>query len=270
MRRTFLVISFLALVLLVVLIASASLGMAQTSQPVENARPTPTPIAPPPERAPAGPEGPASPEIPDLPDLIVEKIEVVPPVPIKDKQATIRVTIRNQGPADVTLVPDPNNFWSDLYVDPSEVPIQLGQNGVADWGCQASWVPAGGFYVLETTHVFTDVKTYNLWAQVDTDNHVQEANENNNVRGPVAVTVRAENTAMHQTHQDFQLGLASGLDTSHPQGVVRRGIFQMPSTEPEVYEPDEQIDHPPSPPAGRPWPYRRAAFVVEAPRAGGW
>jgi hypothetical protein len=245
MKRTLLALSCLVL-LLAALIAGASLGVAQTSQPVKDARPTPTPELPLPAAPPSVPESPESPEIPPLPDLIVEKIEVDPPNPRIYETVTIRVTIKNQGSLDV--VPG-NNFWSDLYIDPAVVPIQLGQDGQAEWPCQATWVRKDTSYTLETEYVFDDVKVFVLYAQVDTDGHVGEANENNNVLGPVHVQVDASHKLVHQTHQDFQMGLASTLDVSHPEGVIRRGIFWEPFTEPDVYDPDTQIDKPPLPPS---------------------
>jgi hypothetical protein len=244
MKRTLLALSFLVFVLLAALVAGANLGVAQ-SQPVKDARPTPTPDRPvsPQEAAPSA----ESPETPPLPDLVVEQIVVVPARPSINQEVTIRVTIANRGVEDVTLG---NNFWSDLYVDPSIVPIQLGQDGVWEWGCQSWWVPKGGSYTLEATHVFTDVKNYVLYAQVDTDGTVPESNENNNVLGPVEVEVRSPNKVVHQAHADFQMGLASSLDISHPEGVIRPGIFVEPDndksgTDYGVYRPDEQVDDPP-------------------------
>ena len=93
-----------------------------------------------------------------------------------------------------------------------------------EWGCQAVWFPAGGSHVLETQYVFNQVKTYALYAQVDTDNHVFESNDYNNVGGPVMVEVLAD-AIVQQTHEELQLGMASSLDISHPEGVLRRGIF---------------------------------------------
>ena len=162
MKRAFIAVTCLAVLLVVFLIFGAAYGTAQIPGPVEDARPTPTPIAPLPDERPPEPESPESPEV-DLPDLVVTSIEVVPEIPLKGQTVTIRVTIMNQGKADVTVSP-PNNFWSDLYIDPAELPIQLGQNGVYEWGCQAVWVPVGGSHVLETTYVFHQVKTYALYA----------------------------------------------------------------------------------------------------------
>jgi hypothetical protein len=240
---------FLLATIFAVLAFGFALVLAEDNGPVPNARPTPTPDGSLPSRAPAAPEGPespAAPEIPPLPDLIVAKIEVVPSSPIIGQETIIKVTIKNQGTVDVA---PGNNFWSDLYVDPAEQPISLGQDGVAEWPCQAVWVPAGGSHTLVATYIFDDVKVFSIYAQVDTDGHVGEANENNNVGGPLQVQVLAANSVVHQSHQEFQLGLASTLDASDPLGVIRRGLFIQDSTDPKVYNPDSQINHPPLPPS---------------------
>jgi hypothetical protein len=244
MKRMFLALTCLALVLLGALIASTSLGVAQTSVPRHDPRPSPTPDGLGPAAAPA------SPDVASLPDLVVTSIQVQPAIPVMNEEVTIRVTIKNQGTADVPLSPSPQNFYTDLYVDPAVVPIHLFQDGQISWGCQAYWLPAGDSHTLAATYVFTSVRTYALYVQVDTDNQVApEQNENNNVFGPVAVQVVGPNVLLQQTHEDFQMGVASGLDISHPDGVMRRGIFFEPYTDPEVYYPDSQVDHPPLPPS---------------------
>ncbi len=163
----------------------------------------------------------------------------MPAIPAINEPATIYVTIANHGSADVGAT---NNFYTDLYIDPAIVPIQLGQDGEVAWGCQGWWLPVGASYTLSTTWTFGDVKVYALYAQVDTDAFVPEKNENNNVTGPLQVVVEAPDKILHQTHQDFQMGLASGLDLSHPQGVIRLGIFDEPAGEPDVYTPDTMIN----------------------------
>jgi hypothetical protein len=239
MKKTALALTCLALLLLAALILGAGLSVAQTGVPLHDPRPSPTPDGLGPAPAPAA----AAPDVPPMPDLVVTSIEVYPSTPIINEPASIQVTIKNQGAVDVPLG---NNFYTDLYVDPSVVPIQLFQTGVYSWGVQAYWLPADGSFTLATTLVFTDVRVYALWAQVDTDAQVAEANENNNVLGPVHVQVVAPNTLVQQTHQDFQMGMASNMDLSHPDGVMRRGIFLEPSTEPptmpHVYRPDAMIN----------------------------
>ncbi|MGQ9599501.1 MAG: CARDB domain-containing protein [Anaerolineae bacterium] len=245
MKKMVLSFSLLVFLLLSPLAMGSSLGQIQTSHPVKDVRPTPVP-----DRLLPSQEVPASLEIPPLPDLIITNIELEPAQPYLGQEVTIRVTIAN--PSQWDLTPG-NNFWSDLYVDPAVVPIQLGQDGVAEWPCQSWWVPAGGSSVLETTYIFDDVKVYALYAQVDTDGHVAESNENNNVFGPVHVQVLASHQVVHESHEDFQMGLASSLDISHPEGVIHPGIFVVPDNEsptaPSVYRPDVQVDHPPLPPS---------------------
>jgi hypothetical protein len=211
---------------------------------VEGARPTPTPDG-------GGPQGSTSSiDIPALPDLVVSKIEVQPAFPRIGEPVIIQVTIENRGLADVSLGPPPNNFHTDLYVNPAVTPIQLYQDGEIEFPCQAWWVPAGGSWTLQAAYVFTDVRNFNLYAQVDTDDQVEESNEYNNVTEPFSIQVLAKDIILHETHQDFQLTMASSLDLSDPEGVMRLGIFDEPIEEPQVYEPDTQIDHPPDPPAG--------------------
>ena len=138
MRRAFLALSCLALVLLGALVVGSSFGLADVNNPAADARPTPTPNRPP-------PSNPAAIDASDLilPDLVVESIEVNPAAPLINEPIIIKVTIKNQGEAAVRVDPA-NNFWTDLYVDPAVVPIQLGQDGEIDWGCQAWWMPVGG------------------------------------------------------------------------------------------------------------------------------
>ena len=242
MKKSLLASVFVVLMLLAIAVVSVGAGMAQSDGPFHDPRPSPTPDG----LAPAAP--PDSPDVPPMSDLVVTNIRVLPSMPRINEEVTIRVTIKNQGPVDVPIDP-PQNFYTDLYVDPSIVPIQLFQDGVYAWGCQAYWLPSGASYTLETTYIFTDVKTYVLYAQVDTDAQVPEQNENNNVLGPVAIQVVAPSKIVHETHEDFQMGVASGLDISHPYGVIKRGIFLEPYTEPEVYYPDGQIDNPPAVPS---------------------
>jgi len=234
MKRSFVTLTCLTLVLAGVWILGSSLGLAQANQVVKDPRPTPTP------NMPVSEEGVApAPEIPLMPDLVVEQIQVVPAIPVINEPATIYVTIANHGSADVGST---NNFYTDLYIDPAIVPIQLGQDGEVAWGCQGWWLPVGASYTLSTPWTFGDVKIYALYAQVDTDAYVPEENENNNVTGPLQVVVEAPDKILHQTHQDFQMGVASGLDLSHPQGVIRLGIYDEPSGEPDVYTPDTMIN----------------------------
>ena len=180
---------------------------------------------------------------PECPDLIVQSITTDPAVPTIGVTATIRVVIANVGVSDV---PDGHNFFVDLYVRPA-VPPEGFQPGDFTWGAQSWYVPAGGTWVLTTTYRFMDVNTYALYAQIDTDNVISETNQLNNVLGPVGIGVQSSAIFQQSTHQDFQYGLASNLDLSHPDGVVTAGYFQ-PSWQDagvgatSVYSPDTMIN----------------------------
>lgn len=177
------------------------------------------------------------------PDLVVESISTEPPTPLANVTITLRVVIKNIGKGDV---PVGNNFWVDLYINPPSLPLPR-QEGTISWGAQYWWLPAGASYTLTATYRFTNTQTYALYAQVDTDNNVVEADEYNNVAGPVMVAVRSTGRFEQSTHQDFQTGLASNLDLSHPDGAIRLGYFDEPwadagVTTTTVYSPDVMVN----------------------------
>ncbi|MCL4870447.1 MAG: right-handed parallel beta-helix repeat-containing protein [Anaerolineae bacterium] len=116
-------------------------------------------------------------------DLVVVGIEIVPANPTAGQTVTVRVTIRNQGTTNVT---PGNNFYLDFYVNRSPAPVLPGD---IQWGIQGSWMTAGATRTLTDSYVFSG-GTHQLWAQVDTDNTVNECpNEHNNILGPITLTV---------------------------------------------------------------------------------
>ncbi|MBK9049926.1 MAG: right-handed parallel beta-helix repeat-containing protein [Chloroflexi bacterium] len=124
-----------------------------------------------------------TPCIPTGVDLVVTALEIVPANPQAGQTVTVRVTIRNQGTTSVT---PGNNFYVDFYVDRIPGPVVAGD---IQWGAQGSWMAAGASRTLSANFVFTG-GTHQLWAQVDTDNTVNECpNENNNVLGPIGLIV---------------------------------------------------------------------------------
>jgi hypothetical protein len=212
-------------------------GVALGQGPVLTTLPTPTPM-------PLGPEVASSADLgaqDTLPDLIVEKIETGPATPLVGQPSVISVTIKNQGPGSVH--PD-NNFLVDLYIDPPRTPVVNYHQIVSPtlglpWGAQWWFVETPGTsYVFTTTWVFTDVKTFDVWAQVDSngesvedsDGNVTEANEGNNTK-KASVIVLSADYFRHDTHQDFLTNMASTLDNSDPNGALQLGLF----TEPPVF-----------------------------------
>ena len=169
------VLSLFVIVLFIIIFFFAFFGLALGQGPVLTTLPTPTPslmasdtllsLGPTPQDA--------------RPDLIVEKIETNPAIPKVGQSTTISVTIRNQGTG---IVPEGNNFLTDLYIDPPFDPTVNYHQIVSTtlglpWGAQWFFLPPGGSYVFTTTWVFTDVRTFDVWAQIDSDNNVIEEDE---------------------------------------------------------------------------------------------
>lgn len=219
------VLSLFVIVLFIIVFFFAFFGLALGQGPVLTTLPTPTPslmasdtlssLGPTPQDA--------------RPDLIVEKIETNPAIPKVGQSTTISVTIRNQGAG---IVSEGNNYLTDLYIDPPFDPIINYHQIVSPtlglpWGAQWFYVPPGGSYVFTTTWVFTDVKTFDVWAQVDSDNNVVEENEDNNTQQSNFSVLTAQ-SFKHDTHQDFLTNMASTLDNSDPSGALRLGHFSEP------------------------------------------
>ena len=212
--------------------------------------PTPTPAPLPPGYSPPDQSG-VDAQAP-RPDLVVESITVEPANPYVFNEATIKVKIANIGSAGVEAT---NNFFVDLYMGGPGAPSS-GQRGItcpppscptcppncsfADsgfrivnsnlpWGCQGFWIGApGSRYELAATVVFSEVKSYYLYAQIDTPEgdpsdpstyfplgHVIEERENNNIYptdSSVSVQTKAPQRFTQSTHREFYDNYASSLE----------------------------------------------------------
>lgn len=225
-------------------------GMSLSLSAAPPVRPTPTPGVPSPEDLIPQPAGPMD----GLPDLVVTSISVNPP-PQLGVTATIQVVIKNQGSADVQ---PSNNFLVDLYIDPPVPPEsgRPGQPGTLTQGVQGYLLKQGANVPLTFEYVFTRTQTFDLYAQVDTDGNVVEADEENNVFGPVFIPVRTSSVFIDTRHEDFQAGF-SNMDLSHPVGLlVLSGLYEEPTDAPldppmadvlagfHLYNPDHGVsDH---------------------------
>lgn len=214
-------IFFSATFLLLCGMSALALGQA----PELRTHPTPTPVP----GAPLPPEASDSIAAADLPDLVVTKIETNPATPLVGQPTEILVTIKNNSSTDL---PAANNFNVDLYIDPPIDPIVNYHQIISPtldlpWGVQSFWVPAGGSYILSTQWVFTDVQTFEIWAQVDSDGNVMEANEDNNTNN-INVGVLTSQRFRDATHQDFLTNMASSLDNDDPTGLLRLSRFVEP------------------------------------------
>ncbi len=118
---------------------------------------------------------------PNRPDLVVKAITFNPDVPVAGQPVTVSVVVVNEGPISVTTG---NNFYVDFYVN--RVPRTLLQ-GDLSWGVQGSWFTPGRVYTLSKVYTFTGSAV--VYAQIDTDNSVQERDESNNVIGPLSINL---------------------------------------------------------------------------------
>jgi hypothetical protein len=130
-------------------------------------------------------------------DLVVTNVVLVPANPQPGQTTSVRVTIKNQGQTDVTYG---NNFYLDFYDNPHPEPPQHLQIGNIAWGIQGSHMEAGVSKTYIANYTFS-AGFHRLWAQVDTDNSVNEANENNNLYGCKGVSVGGSQAAPQGTPQ---------------------------------------------------------------------
>lgn len=238
-------------ILAFLLLAGAWLGVAVVLAEGPTPRPTPTtvPGAPVPQKG----QGPTALQ---QPDLVVKAINVLPPNPYVDQEFTIEVIIANQGDGDV---PQNNNFFVDLYIDPP-TPPPPGYQGTPtfSWGVQYFWVPAGGEWSLRFTTVFTNTGGHQVYAVIDPDGFVVERDEENNVGGPTLFSVRTTHFWRQSSHEDFNQGF-SNLNLSHPRGLIQLGLwtdrfretgdtvyiaqqFDEPEFDRNIYFPDHRVN----------------------------
>lgn len=221
MRKMLLLMGVCFILLLLSLLALSSNSPIESASP----RPTPTPIV----TVREGEEG-VTPLA--LPDLTIEEISFSPDPPLVNRPTQIMVRIKNIGGS----LPVTNNFFVDLYIEPPQPPEQ-GQHGDIQWPVQAAWVRnTGQAYTLTHQYTFTRTRTFNIYAQIDTDGNVRESNETNNIfyREP-PVKVVTSKSVQHITAEDFQKGF-SNLDLSPLVGLVRlNAVYEEPWQEPAIY-----------------------------------
>jgi len=104
------------------------------------------------------------------------------------------------------------------------------------WSAQWFFTPPGASYVFTTTWIFTDVNTFDVWAQVDSNGDITESFEDNNTK-KVNVGALTAHSFRHDTHEDFLINMASTLDNSRlradsvisaSDGVLQLGRFSEP------------------------------------------
>ncbi|RLE06830.1 hypothetical protein DRZ78_04010, partial [Candidatus Aerophobetes bacterium] len=113
------------------------------------------------------------------PDLTITSITSTPEIPSPGQPVSVTVNFANQGS-------DAGAFWIDLYKDHDTIPSS-GEGG-DDW-VQISGLSAGQTSSTTFTYTYDTEGIKKVWAQIDTEGEVAEANENNNIFGPYNLSV---------------------------------------------------------------------------------
>jgi len=137
-----------------------------------------------------------------LPDLIVQSMTTDPFSPSEGENVDVTVTVKNQGSGDA------GSFYIDFYKHRTTPPSSY---ELGDFACYIGGLSAGTTTTCSGTVSYSSAGTYQMWAQVDTDQQVTESDEGNNVFGP----------------QDITVTLAYGTDTI---GVKRGCGFYLRNT----------------------------------------
>ena len=123
-------------------------------------------------------------------DLIVTDISWTPANPVAGQSVTVKVTVENKGTLDA------NHFRVDWYKNRATRPGQ----GVLGDRHEVISLGAGQQYTLYITYTCVQAGCYDMYAQVDTDNVIDECNEHNNVYGPKRICVDAYETCYPEFH----------------------------------------------------------------------
>jgi len=115
-----------------------------------------------------------------LPDLIVLSITTDPASPVEGEAFNLEVTVKNQGSKDA------GGFWIDWYADLAAPPSP---HDFGDKYMSLSSLDAGATHVMSKTYTYDGPGNFDMYAQVDSDQHITESNEANNVFGPVTIEV---------------------------------------------------------------------------------
>ena len=131
---------------------------------------------PTPNGTPSAPTGTPKP----LPDLVVQSITTSPAKPLSGVPFLVTVTILNQG-GDAA-----STGYVDFYQDLASAPTAF---LVGDAFCFTGALAAGAKTTCAQGVTYTAAGSFDMWAQVDTDEFVAEADEANNVFGPIKLVV---------------------------------------------------------------------------------
>ncbi len=115
-------------------------------------------------------------------DLVIDDFDWIPVKPTVGQSVQVQVLVSNTGSLTAGA------FWLDVYQDLASAPASF---QVGDSFCRIASLGAGQSVLCNATVTYTSDGSFQLWAQVDTDQEVVESSEVNNVSGPHKVNVNA-------------------------------------------------------------------------------
>lgn len=135
------------------------------------------------------------------PNLVVTDLQLLTTEPISTYQPlAFSVTVANIG-----TLPVNNLFWVDVDdTEPSTQTTGIGWGAVSSLGIGSSTT-----ITITTESGFETTGIYQIWALADSRNNVSELDENDNVGGPISVTVSLEGTEPI-THTPTSTGTIQG------------------------------------------------------------
>ncbi|MCP4428304.1 MAG: hypothetical protein GY803_27770, partial [Chloroflexi bacterium] len=121
-------------------------------------------------------------------DLVIGPLELVTPQPVRPYDPVqFRTTISNTGDIDIT-----NQFFVDIYLDPAEVYRDSIPGPFSDGYIAIDSLAGGASIVVTITAAAgfaNEPAIHQAYAMVDSSQTISEANETNNIAGPLAVNV---------------------------------------------------------------------------------
>jgi hypothetical protein len=117
-----------------------------------------------------------------MPDLIISSVAPDPISATLSQEIALGVTIENIGDEAVMDL----EFRVDIYRDSDTAPETTDHGDIYR---MVDYLGPDECETIPITISYDSAGVYQLWVQVDTDNTVVESNEDNNVYGPVSVTV---------------------------------------------------------------------------------
>lgn len=112
-------------------------------------------------------------------DLIIESVTFTPENPDVGEEVDIRVVVKNVGDAN-----SEGFIRAFLYVDPADEPPVTDTAHTLTSGYGLQLPPGGSFAFTRTGHTFDTAGIHPVYAWVDRDDAVSEADETNNLSGP--------------------------------------------------------------------------------------